>query len=230
LAICSKDSDGESQVTAPASNGAAFGDPATVDAAHKAIRADTSIQFDLPWRQADVQPPPKWLQELFAALGRFVEWVGDGWTVLLWLTGAAAVIAILFILYAPAREWLARWRGREVKEAPRWAPDKAVARALLDEADQLAAQGHYAEAVRLILHRSIEDIEKWRGDPLRPSLTSRDIARFDGLPDTARGIFGRIVADVERSLFGGAALAQADWTRARSDYAGFALGHSGSGR
>jgi hypothetical protein len=95
---------------------------------------------------------------------------------------------------------------------------------LLEEADRLASQGRYAEAVRLILHRSIEDIERWRGDPLRPSLTSRDIARFDGLPDMARGIFARIVADVERSLFGGASLAQSDWARARADYARFALG------
>jgi hypothetical protein len=64
----------------------------------------------------------------------------------------------------------------------------------------------------------------WRGDPLRPSLTSRDIARFDGLPDQARAVFARIVADVERSLFAGGTLEPADWTRARADYAQFALG------
>lgn len=214
-------------MTVPASKGAppSFGDPTAVDAAHRAIRADSSIQFDLPWHKPDVQPPPKWLEALFDALGRFVKWVGDGWTVIMWLAIAAAVAAIVFTLFRPAREWLAaRFARPDTTETPRWSPAAATARALLDEADQLAAQGRYAEAVRLILHRSVEDIERWRGDPLRPSLTSRDIARFDGLPDTARGIFGRIVADVERSLFGGAPLAQADWTRARTDYADFALG------
>jgi hypothetical protein len=227
---------GGSQVTVPASGaapsaGPQFGDPAAVEAAHRAIRADPSIQFDLPWFKPEVKPPPRWLVELFDALGRFVEWVGGGWNVLMWLAIAAVAITLLFILYRPAREWLAaRMRGEAKAEPPRWAPEASVARALLDEADQLAAQGRFAEAVRLILHRSIQDIEKWRGDPLRPSLTSRDIARFDALPQAARGIFARIVADVERSLFAGGSLSRADWDRARSDYAGFALGHSGARR
>lgn len=223
-------------MTVPASGaappaGTSFGDPAAVDAAHRAIRADTSIQFDLPWFKPDVKPPPRWLVELFDALGRFVEWVGGGWTVLMWLAIILAVGAMLFVLYRPLREWFAARMGRVPKaEAPRWVPEAAVARALLEEADQLAAQGRFAEAVRLILHRSIQDIEKWRGDPLRPSLTSRDIARFDALPDAARGIFRRIVADVERSLFAGGSLDRADWDRARSDYAGFALGQAGARR
>jgi hypothetical protein len=227
LAICSKALHGGSQLTVPASAPPVrFGDPQAVDAAHRAVRADGSIQFDLPWHKPDTQAPPKWLVELFEALGRFVKWFGDGWTVLLWLAVAAAVIAILFVAWQPLSEWLARFRPKNATEPARWSPQAAAARALLEEADRLAAQGRYAEAVRLILHRSIEDIERWRGDPLRPSLTSRDIARFDGLPDTARGIFARIVADVERSLFAGAPLAQSDWTRARDDYAAFALGRA----
>ena len=69
----------------------------------------------------------------------------------------------------------------------------------------------------------LPDIERWRGDSLRPSLTSRDIAAFETLPDAARAVFRRIVADVERSLFAGNPLGESDWTRARADYAGFAL-------
>ncbi|WP_343520648.1 hypothetical protein [Sphingomonas sp.] len=206
---------------------AAFGDPARIDAAHRAVRADPSIQFDLPWHQPEINPPPRWLIELFDALRRFVDWVGGGWTVLMWIAIAAVVIAILLALFPTVREWIsARLLGRgETAVAPAgWAPDAGAARALLDEADRLAAAGRYAEAVRLILHRSIEDIERWRGDSLRPSLTSRDIAAFDTLPDAARTVFRRIVADVERSLFAGNPLGEADWTRARADYAGFALG------
>ena len=220
--------------TAPAAQGAAaqadatFGDPGAVDAAHRAVRGDSSIQFDLPWYQADpANPPPRWLIDLFTAVGRFVDWVGGGWYVLMWIAIAAVVLAILLALFPAAREWLSARllrRGESAPEPPRWTPEAGAARALLDEADRLAAAGRYAEAVRLILHRSIEDIEKWRGDSLRPSLTSRDIAAFESLPDAARDVFRRIVADVERSLFGGSALGESDWTRARADYAGFALG------
>lgn len=221
-------------MTAPGAAGAAqqgaaaFGDPARVEAAHRAVRADSSIQFDLPWRKPELDQPPRWLIELFDALGRFVKWVGGGWTVLMWIAIALVVIALILALFPAAREWIAARllrRGEHAAEAPRWAPEAGAARALLDEADRLAAAGRYAEAVRLILHRSIEDIERWRGDSLRPSLTSRDIAAFESLPDAARAVFRRIVGDVERSLFAGNALEEADWTRARADYAGFALGH-----
>lgn len=218
--------------------GAAFGDPARVEAAHRAVRADSSIQFDLPWYKPEINQPPRWLTELFAALGRFVDWVGSGWKVLMWAAIAAVVIALVLALFPAVREWFAARllrRNEAAAEPPRWAPEAGAARALLDEADRLAAAGRYAEAVRLILHRSIEDIEKWHGDSLRPSLTSRDIARFDGqgfagLSETARAVFRRIVADVERSLFGGNALGEADWTRARADYAGFALAKTGQHR
>lgn len=205
-----------------------FGDPDRVDAAQRTVQGDPTIQFDLPWQQIEPgKPPPRWLADLFSALGRFIEWVGGGWKVLMWVAIAAVVIALILALFPAVREWFAARllrRGETMIEPPRWAPEAGAARALLDEADRLAASGRYAEAVRLILHRSIEDIEKWRGDSLRPSLTSRDIAAFDGLPDAARTVFRRIVADVERSLFGGSALGEPDWTRVRADYAGFALG------
>ena len=58
---------------------------------------------------------------------------------------------------------------------------------------------------------------------MRPSSTSRDIARAEGLPGEARGVFARIVAAVERSWFGGRALEAGDWEAARADYARFAL-------
>ena len=205
---------------------AAFGDPARVEAAHRAVRADPSIQFDLPWHQPQVNPPPRWLIELFDALARFVKWVGDGWYVLMWIAIALVVIALVLALFPAVREWITvrlLRRGEASVEPAGWTPDAGAARALLDEADRLAAAGRFAEAVRLILHRSIEDIERWRGDSLRPSLTSRDIAAFETLPDAARTVFRRIVGDVERSLFAGNPLGEADWTRARADYAGFAL-------
>ena len=201
-------------------------DSAKVDAAWKAIRADGSIQFDLPQKAVEPRdPPPEWLEPTLRAIGRFVEWVGGGWRVILWGIAIVIVVALLFALVPGLREWIAERLGRRrmVEEAPGWTPTETRARALLEDADALAAQGRFDEAVHLLLFRSIDDIAAWRGDLVRPADTSRDIARAEALPENARGVFGGIVAAVERSLFGGRALDGDDWQRARADYAGFAL-------
>ncbi len=203
-------------------------DPARVADAWRAIRADTAIQFDLPAKTVPPRdPPPEWLDAVLRAIGRFVTWVGGGWNVLLWIVVALIVVALLFALVPGLRDWLSSWFGRKAAEEPGWVPTEGAARALLEDADALAAAGRYGEAVHLLLFRSIDDIVAWRGDVVRPADTSRDIARADALPRHARGVFAGIVAAVERSLFGGAALGEDDWARARADYAGFALGGTG---
>lgn len=201
-------------------------DSAKVDAAWKAIRADPSIQFDLPEKLPEPRdPPPGWLEPTLRAIGNFVEWVGGGWRVILWGIAIVIVVALLFALVPGLRAWIAErfGRNRVVEDAPAWTPTETRARALLEDADALAADGRYDEAVHLLLFRSIDDIVAWRGDVVRPADTSRDIARADALPENARGVFAGIVAAVERSLFGGRALGADDWQRARADYAGFAL-------
>ncbi len=201
-------------------------DSAKVDAAWKAIRADGSIQFDLPEKTVPPRdPPPEWLEPVLRGIGNFVQWVGGGWQVILWVVGILIVVALLFAIVPSLREWLAEKLGRRrvVEEAPAWVPTETRARALLEDADALAGDGRYDEAVHLLLFRSIDDIVAWRGDVVRPADTSRDIARADALPPHARGVFAGIVAAVERSLFGGRALDAGDWQQARADYAGFAL-------
>jgi hypothetical protein len=209
-----------------AASAAAPPDPVRVAEAHRAILADRSIQFDLPMRQIEARETPAWLKALANAIGRFVQWVGDGWSVIGWIAVAVVVAVLLFALVPGLRDWVLSLvrRGRsEAAEAPQWAPTEGQARALLEEADALAAAGRYDEAVHLILFRSIDDIAAWRGELVRPSSTSRDIARAEGLPGEARGVFARIVAAVERSWFGGRALEAGDWEAARADYSRFAL-------
>lgn len=197
-----------------------------VTAAWRAIRADPSIQFNLPEKPVEPpEPPPGWLQPVLRSIGDFIQWVGGGWRVILWIIGITIVVALLFALVPGLRDWLRERFGRRAAAAdePQWVPTETRARALLEDADALAAQGRFDEAVHLLLFRSIDDIVAWRGDVVRPADTSRDIARADALPPAARGVFAGIVAAVERSLFGGRALDDGDWRRARADYAGFAL-------
>jgi len=200
-------------------------DSARVAEAWSRIRADPAIQFDLPQKTVPPpDPPPAWIEALLRGIGRFVAWVGGGWNVLLWVLVALVVVVLLFALVPGLREWLAERFRKQPAEETGWVPTETAARALLEDADALAAAGRYGEAVHLLLFRSIDDIVAWRGDVVQVSDTSRDIARAEALPPHARTVFTGIVAAVERSLFGGAALGEADWTRARADYAGFALG------
>lgn len=198
-------------------------DPAAIAAAHEAVRADRSIQFDLA-QPEQPDPPPDWLIRLFDWLAS----MGPLWQILFWLLIAVAVVVLVVALVPPLREWaLDRLRRRKSvvdEDTPLWTPGESRARALLADADARAAAGDYDGAVHIILLRSIDDIEIWRGQALTPSQTARDIARATDLPESARGVFARIAAVVERSIFAGQRLSMDDWQAARADYADFALG------
>jgi hypothetical protein len=94
---------------------------------------------------------------------------------------------------------------------------------MLEDADRLAAQGLFAEAAHLLLHRSIDDLEGRRPTAVRPALTARDIARLESLPSAARGSFQLIAEVVERNFFGGRPVDAAAFADCRRAYESFAL-------
>jgi hypothetical protein len=200
-------------------------DTDAVDAAHKAVRADPSIQFDFPWRVVEAeQQTPEWMRSLAAGIDRFFRALGPFWQGVFWVLVALIVIVLVASFFAPVRDWLRDRLARRPSEAePEWQPTQAAARALLAEAEALAAAGRFEAAVQLLLHRSIEDIEAWRAGLVRPSLTARDIAGVPAIPVTARGVFSRLVALTERGIFAARPLGPEDWQSARDAYRAFAL-------
>jgi hypothetical protein len=187
--------------------------------AHQALLKQTDLQFDMTvWRPPAV---PAWLE----LLGRLIKALAPAFVYIFWgglVIGAAALLFFLgrelIRIRLPAR--------RKPKAAPaqaEWRPSEVRARTLLEDADSLAAQGRYGEAVHLILFRSIEDIDNRWPNLVRPSLTSRDIARHTGLPERAKSAFGYIARMVETNFFGGSALDADDFAACRSVYEGFAL-------
>ena len=149
---------------------------------------------------------------------------------LLWTVLALAALALVWMVYERVRhgEWRLprRRRARAIEttdEEPAWAPDAAPARAWLNEADALAEQGLYAEAIHHLLFRSVEDLSRRRPRLVRPALTSRELAAAEAVPPAARDLFARIARLVERSLFGGRAVDSGDWSNARAAYADFVL-------
>jgi hypothetical protein len=191
------------------------------EAAHRALIADKSIQFDFTRVQPRQPKLPEWLQ----ALGRFLEWLSPAFPYLFW---GAVILAVLTILYmvltnVDGFEWpWRRGRKRTATVIDEWRPEETAARALLAEAETLAAQGRYAEAARLLLLRSVEDIARRLPQFLKPSLTARDIAAAEALPVAARPAFDAIARVVEVSAFGSRSVNEAAWAECRAAYARFA--------
>ena len=191
-----------------------------------AHRADPAIQFTLAPPAAPPAPPAwleglahffRWLGHLLAPIGRFLAWLTSFMPaapyarILMW---SVIVIALAFLLWLVVErirhgQWrLPRRRTRaatpvEIEAEEEWQPDVAQGRAWLEEADALAAQGLFAEAVHHLLFRSIEDIRHRRPQVVRPALTSRELAAAGAVPAAARQLFASIARHVEHSLFGG---------------------------
>lgn len=211
-------------------------------AAHAALKADTSIQFTLQPAPKPPAPPQwlvdfaHWLGHVLRPIGRFFRWISSFMPdapyarIFLWTILAAAAAMLVWVVYLRLRDgvWRLPRRKRATTamvetEEDAWAPDAAPVRAWLREADLMAEQGRYAEAVHHLLFRSIEDIAKRRPRLVRPALTSRELAEADAIPGPARELFAGIARLVERSLFGGRPVNAEDWGSARAAYADFTL-------
>jgi hypothetical protein len=209
-------------------------------AAHHALRGDPTIQFTMQPVKPPA-PPPSWLINFIewlakGPIGRFFSWIGRHMPeapiarMLLWVLLAVLAATLIWVIAVRLREgqWRLPRRRKAIAVAAEpeeevWAPDAAPVRAWLKEADALAAEGRYAEAVHHLLFRSIEDISRRRPRLVRPALTSRELAAAEAVPAPARDLFARIARLVERSLFGGRPVSLDDWSGARAAYADFAL-------
>lgn len=192
------------------------------DAAHRALSADPSLQFDVKGVDpvAPPQPPPDWLRGLFDLLSG----LGPVFKVIFWLGLAVIVAAIAwYVLRELIRIRLPGKAPRTAETVTAWRPAAATALALLSDVDALAAQGRFAEAVHLLLLRSISDIDGRLPNTVRPALTARDIAALSRLPAVARPAFARLARVVEASLFGGQAVDRETFADCRQAYEAFAF-------
>ena len=192
---------------------------ATFDSAHQALAADKAFQFQMKGVEPP-PPPPGWLQPLIDLL----QAMAPLFKIVFWLGLAALVLAILwFIGREVIRIRLPERTDKLNIEDDAWRPAPAAALALLADADALAAEGRFAEAVHLLLLRSINDIDGRLPNTVRPALTARDIAGLSRLPAAASPAFDRIARVVESSLFGGRPVDRAAFADCRQAYEAFAF-------
>lgn len=118
-------------------------------------------------------------------------------------------LLLLFFLLNALPELKERFKRRALN------PDRIGATALasdadrerleiaLSEADRLARQGAYGEALHLLLLYCLNEMRRRLGLSLPPSLTSREILGLSVLPEIRRRGLSVIISAVEISHFGG---------------------------
>jgi len=213
--------------SAPAADASSQGwlvDPELVDPGYSQTIAGGGIQTAFPPPPPPPAPPPAWLKSLFDGIENFFQWIAPAAKPLLWVAVAVVVLFLLYYLVPTFARWVDNLRyGRKVSEDDEadsvGLAEAGAARALLAEADALAAAGRFAEAVHLLLYRSVEDIEGRRPGLVKPAMTSRDLAEARDLPTVARDAFSRIARAVEISLFGGRSIDAGAWQTCRNAYA-----------
>jgi hypothetical protein len=89
---------------------------------------------------------------------------------------------------------------------------------VLAAADELAAEGRYAEAMHVLLLRGLADIRARLDEPFADSLTSREILRSTRLPDRARDSLRDVVGRVEFTYFGEYPAGQQDYAACRTSF------------
>ncbi|MEZ6002194.1 DUF4129 domain-containing protein [Hyphomonas sp.] len=200
-----------------------------LDRAHAAYIKRGDMQLERPEWEAEPltppDPPPQWLKWLGDLLGN----LSPLFQFMFYAVIAAVVAGFLYFVFGEAIRVRFGKRGDgkvdqgdDVLVDVR--PDASVARGLLEEADALALAGKFAEAVHLLLFRSIEDIQTRLEGGVPKSLTAREIGGLRNLPEQAKRGLDPIIRIVERSFFGGRAVDSEGWQAARASYEDFAFG------
>lgn len=211
--------------------------------AWRSLQADPSVQFGLTAPKPPTKPPAwletfgRFIQDLLRPIGHFIAWLFSFLPDAAYariilgvlLAAAAALLVWLIVRRIQDGAWHWPWRARDTivgaAEAAEleWQPKAAPARAWLEEADALACDGRFAEAIHCLFLRSVEELARWRPRAVRPALTARELALSPLLPERSRAAFSSLASGVERSLFGARAIDEPTWLQARSAYSEFAL-------
>jgi len=124
-----------------------------------------------------------------------------------------AAVALVLLIFQGILGWQERRRPAVPAASARAHSRQGPGERPLGDADRLAAQGLYTEAVHVLLIQAIRQLAERFRVPLPQSQTSREVLRLLPLKPEPRGALADLVRLVERSLFGGASLGPEDYTK-----------------
>lgn len=193
-------------------------DGEAVNRSRDRVLADGGYQTERP------QPEQKPEIEPF----RFPPWLAE---TLFWAVLALVGALVLFFLGNLALDLLRnrtafkRNRDRPAGETLRIetppVEPRAVDRSTLAEADRLAAEGRFSEAIHLLLLVAMARLHRELGPRVAPAMTSREVLRLPALPGATVEPLTRMVQLSEINHFGGRHAAEPDYRSCRADFLRF---------
>ena len=148
-----------------------------------------------------------------------------------WAVIVGVVALVLFFLfnllldYARDRTAFKRNRDRPVEAIQRVDTPLAERRradpGTLAEADRLAAEGRFGEAIHLLLLVAMARLHRELGPRVAPAMTGREVLRLPALPGATVAPLTRMVQLSEINHFGGRRAAEPDYRDCRADFLRF---------
>jgi hypothetical protein len=133
----------------------------------------------------------------------------------------AVIVGIVVIVWSLRDSLPVISRSRKII-APEQVPTAMAQSNRMDEAqleaDDLARQGQYGEAMHVLLLKGLNEIRRQLGISFAVSLTSREILRRVQLSDVGRQSLSAIIRSVELTYFGGEDAGQSDYSDCRSNF------------
>jgi Domain of unknown function (DUF4129) len=192
--------------------------PSAVEEARDRVLGDGAYQTERPEPEElpdfDLPQIPEWLVKL-----------------VVWAMIAIAIGLVVFFLGGLAWDLLRGRSGfkrkhRQKVEGPTFvetplATRRTAEERTLAEADKLAAEGRFSEAIHLLLLVALERLRRELGPRIAPAMTSREVLRLAPIPGEAAAPLTRMVALSEINHFGGRRAAAQDYGACRSDFLQF---------
>lgn len=144
-----------------------------------------------------------------------------------------AIISVVLVVFFFAREFFGYSPDAEADEvdAPgEPEPDAEVVTAPLGDAELLAKQGRYGEAIHTLLLRTLEELKRRHHEPVPSSFTSREILARIALAEQARSALAGLITAVEVSHFGGQEPSSTDYQHCLGSFRTFAQAYMGGRR
>jgi len=194
-------------------------DPRRAQTALRSAVRSLGLQTQLPTVDKEIATRYSFWDKIFDYLNKMNISTQNAATVLF----CVSLAVIAFVVFKTWRDNLwsssrAHRLRRSAEESAHFAESAMRMERTQIEADDLAARGNFAEAMHVLLLRSVDELRRYLSVSIAASLTSREILRHISLPQEGSFAFADIIDRVEISYFGAHHPCADDYKACRSSF------------